>query len=462
MKTPLGQKLEAGFALPIAVGVGFVMILIATTMVIQSSQSRVASISQRSNHKSLAAAETGVAQYMAKFNEYRGFLTSNLDDWDDKQSELEFRQTESCNTGGATSDPDPDYRNSNEDIKDFFTPDPNVDNRWTLIDDSSTPTPDKGQFRIINYEVDPNLTFGTMTLEGSDEDSTSARTRLEVSFPFDANSVPSVNENTSSTGCPFSPIELPNQSLNEFVLDNYEAVPDTSYIAEITSTISGDTTFPRLGDPDFANYTYVITGDPAVDLSAGETLEIEDGKTVILVTEDNINVNQGQIRLGTGSKLFIVSAANVTLTQASGANQPVVFSEEVAPRAASGAFQIFLTGIDPNPSNPGDSQGELRIDVDATNYPVDPPDNKTTLSLVAYAPDGSVHFNKLASSQTVFAGAIWAKNFSLSPDPPDYTRLDRVDSPNPPLPIFWQGRLVPSQISKRLSSINSWKKVELP
>jgi type II secretory pathway pseudopilin PulG len=471
VKTPLSQKLEAGFALPIAVGVGIVMILIATTMVIRSNQSQVASISQRSNHKSLAAAETGVAQYMALFNEYRGFLTSNLEDWDDKRSELQFRQVNSCSSGGAT--PDPNY--SNGDVTKFFDPAPDVDNRWTLVDSS---TPEKGRFRIINYEVNPTLTLGTMTLEGSDRDSTSARTRLEVSFPIVATTppVPSVNANTSSPpGCPFSAMELPiNQSLNAFVqATENESSLNILNVAKsylISSTISpnpanpkpSEVVLPRSGDEDVENYTYVINGNPAVNLGADETLRIEDNKTVILVTENNIDVNGGQILLGNNSKLFIVSAANVTLTQRAGADRPVVFSNTVNQPAASEAFQIFLTGIDADPSNPGDSQGELTITVNATSYPANPPANETTLSFVAYAPDGSVRFNKLASSQTGFAGAVWAKNFSLSPDPPAYTRLDRVGPPPRPLPLFWQGRLDLSQISKRLSSINSWKKLELP
>ena len=73
---------EEGFALPLAIGVGLFMIIIATTMIIRSNQSQIASLSQRSSHKSLAAAETGVAKYIDFFNRYREFASESSFDPD--------------------------------------------------------------------------------------------------------------------------------------------------------------------------------------------------------------------------------------------------------------------------------------------------------------------------------------------------------------------------------------------
>ncbi len=66
---------EAGFALPISLGLGLIMLLIAATMIVRAQDDRTTALAQKATNQGLSAAETGITQYQALINRYRAIAT---------------------------------------------------------------------------------------------------------------------------------------------------------------------------------------------------------------------------------------------------------------------------------------------------------------------------------------------------------------------------------------------------
>ncbi|WP_299486839.1 hypothetical protein [Acaryochloris sp. IP29b_bin.137] len=65
------RKGQAGFALPVAIGMGLIILLVGLTMLLRSQDSQVSAIAQKDTAKSLNAAETGVNEIRALMNQHR-------------------------------------------------------------------------------------------------------------------------------------------------------------------------------------------------------------------------------------------------------------------------------------------------------------------------------------------------------------------------------------------------------
>lgn len=68
---------EQGFAMPIAIGMGLIMILIAATMIIRAQGDRVTASAQKSTAQSLSVAEAGVTRVQQFLNKNRSLATVN-------------------------------------------------------------------------------------------------------------------------------------------------------------------------------------------------------------------------------------------------------------------------------------------------------------------------------------------------------------------------------------------------
>lgn len=66
---------EQGFAIPIAVGMGLIMILVATTMIVRSQGDRTTASAQEATNRGLSAAETGITRYQSLINSNRAIAT---------------------------------------------------------------------------------------------------------------------------------------------------------------------------------------------------------------------------------------------------------------------------------------------------------------------------------------------------------------------------------------------------
>jgi hypothetical protein len=169
---------EDGFVIPIALGFGLIMLLLATASVLRSQNDNISAINKRSTAKSLVAAETGVARIQDFLNRNRPAASVSR-----------------CvsTTAGACPDavsvaswhnpsqipnlcPSTDYTSTAP----AFIHNNSV---WTNVvagDES------QGQFRIVDY------TAGSLTVEGRANSGTNgeAKSRLAATFPI---STPSQN-----------------------------------------------------------------------------------------------------------------------------------------------------------------------------------------------------------------------------------------------------------------------------
>jgi hypothetical protein len=65
------RQSQKGFAIPVAVGMGLIILLVGITMLLRSQSSQVSAIAQKDTAKSLNAAEAGVSDIRALINQHR-------------------------------------------------------------------------------------------------------------------------------------------------------------------------------------------------------------------------------------------------------------------------------------------------------------------------------------------------------------------------------------------------------
>lgn len=72
---------DRGFALPVAVGMGLIMLLVAATMIVRSQGGQVTASARKRTGASLAVAEGGIARTLAQLTQPNnaGLLTRNYD-----------------------------------------------------------------------------------------------------------------------------------------------------------------------------------------------------------------------------------------------------------------------------------------------------------------------------------------------------------------------------------------------
>ena len=338
------------FALPLALGVGLVMILIGIFMVIRSNQSQVTSLSQSSSIKSLAAAETGVSKVQSQLNLFREFAThpsacdGGIECW--SQFKVRLQNREGCSTYADT---------------DF--PSELSNGLWIPIDVAD---PLKGYYRLDNYQFEKTTGRGTIMIEGADQILGGAPTggvsRLTVDIPVIMAATP--------------PPLLPNQDLNASVPSScsYATLPDlptpsdllsTSTLISLTTPIDSNDTLPSLDIPGKQKYIYkfesLSPADNALDLDSGEVLTIRPANgletTVVLMTDNNIVLNEGRIDIQAKANLIIISSKNINITQSAGAPTPPISNPSNKPLS----LQFFLSGNDLDPENSGGDQGELNF-----------------------------------------------------------------------------------------------------
>lgn len=129
---------EQGFALPIAVGMGFVMILIATTLLIRSNGDRVTASAQEDTAGSLSLVEVGITRTLSAFKQ-NSTLASVIYD---SSSGVVWGDASLSGTGG---------------------------NRWIAV---STDGEKIGHFKIYKYTPDTTTGIGTLEILGTTDTNT--------------------------------------------------------------------------------------------------------------------------------------------------------------------------------------------------------------------------------------------------------------------------------------------------
>ncbi len=319
---------EQGFAMPIVMGIGLIMLLISATMIVRSQGDQVTASAQKSTTQALSAAETGITRYQSLINNNRliaMYSRTGTPGWTTASS---IPKINTCTGGSAAK------------VIAAAIPD------WQDVDSTN---PSKGQYRLIDYTYGPTPGVvpgtGTLTVEGrvnqSGSSSTAtagagtATTRLVVNIPVinqPSNSVAAglllknviqnIDRNKIQGNIVVSACSLPSGVSNSNVSDTtkYQAIaepdiifPDTPALPDLTklNTIFPATmddriwgeTLPKVGDinsdrtayaagvsllPSSPTYSYLINGDLAK--SGGADIVIRPNAKVIFYVQGNIDI----------------------------------------------------------------------------------------------------------------------------------------------------------------------------
>lgn len=309
---------EQGFAMPIAVGLGLIILLIGTMLLVRSQSDQVSASTQKSNSRGLSAAEIGITRVQS-------LITSNP-----VIATYPLTAATGPSWSNASSIPGIGCSSTvNQQVSSFAS-------TYTNWQDVSTPDSSKVQFKIVNYQyspsdiTQPNTAPGTATLtvegrvdqSGSGNSATStvgtATTQLQVNIPVQPGSVIStpfpglwVTSTTASgntnanilapcdqTSVPvtFTP---PSSNPNNYQVYrnnlNQPQVPNkpSSLIKTIT-TVAG-VTLPQATDitnqlnfnSATGEYQYSI---PSISLTGNNVLTFSPGYKVALYVDGNINL----------------------------------------------------------------------------------------------------------------------------------------------------------------------------
>ena len=348
---------EQGFALPIAVGLGLVMILIGTTMVMRSQSDQMTASAQKATNQGLSAAETGISRFQSLINRNRMIaLYGACSNWNSS--------TQACDDS-SIAPPPITWKNASS-IPRISNTCPGSPSGVTVVSDAATrdwqnigSDLSQGQYRLWDYTYTPDSTnpsgintpgIGTLTVDGRVNQVGSgntasagigtATTRLQVKIRVARPSstipglwVQNVPQNLSGNkingdvlvpGCTlptWNPVN-PQHSVTSghTVTANPNAIiPDTPPLPDLTklnTVLASDLnisiwnqTLPKLGDissngtayttglallPNGPTYSYLIDGS-LTNSGGSANITLRSGAKIIFYVRGNIDMGGGPI-----------------------------------------------------------------------------------------------------------------------------------------------------------------------
>ncbi|MGB7414429.1 MAG: hypothetical protein WA902_09500 [Thermosynechococcaceae cyanobacterium] len=171
---------QSGFALPLAMGLGLVMLTLAVTTIMVAQGGRNTAVQRREVGNNFAATEGGIARLLAQLTQAHNavLLTRNYD-------------TINPETGTTYLGPDGILNSGDEEaaqVDQWTTYNPNSQScyrhkGWTNPNVSLSGTIGAGQFNLRAYRYDPNKQTGTLLVESVLDNQSSA---VEVTFSIKA------------------------------------------------------------------------------------------------------------------------------------------------------------------------------------------------------------------------------------------------------------------------------------
>jgi hypothetical protein len=159
---------QAGFAMPLALGMGLVMIIVAASMIGRSQSDRIVTNSQRETSRALSISEAGVVRVQSFLDRSKILATQDLNQWSNTLKTLSPAQT-SCKLVNSTL-----IKQQTE----LF-----IKKAWINLDDKN---PNKGRYQLVDYQYDNGI--GKLTISGAiDPFNTtkhSAQSTLVVEIPI--------------------------------------------------------------------------------------------------------------------------------------------------------------------------------------------------------------------------------------------------------------------------------------
>jgi hypothetical protein len=329
---------QAGFAMPLALGMGLVMIIVAASMIGRSQSDRIVTNSQRETGRALSVAEAGVVRVQSFLDRYKILANQDLDQWSKilKKSSPVLTSCKSINLKLLKQQAE------------LFK-----QKTWINLDDKN---PSKGRYQIIDYQYDNGIEgIGKLTIAGAidpfNTTQNTAQSTLAVEIPIGselAKMAPpalwantfTLNPNQKITGeirsndCPqlasldadgVLGVELSNIAIvkdlasGQIIADPFTSIPiakkppaTATSLPAITSSIK----FPRPNSVDVPDakgeYHYVVDID---NPSSGYSIKLKDLDKIELDLAADQKVNlylKGNLDLA-GSQTINVNAIHPNL-----------------------------------------------------------------------------------------------------------------------------------------------------
>lgn len=158
-RVPLFTKIasnEEGFAIPIAIGMGLIMILLATTAIVRSQDDRTTAINKKATGQSLVAAESGIVQIQNFLNRYRaaaGYkacLAWNTDGTCSDTTDASWKVASALPTTlNASCGAESNLADARTTVQGWAT------QGWRQVDSTDA---SKGEFKLLDYDGTGSLT----------------------------------------------------------------------------------------------------------------------------------------------------------------------------------------------------------------------------------------------------------------------------------------------------------------
>ncbi|CCH97179.1 MAG: hypothetical protein PX481_17595 [Microcystis sp. M53603_WE2] len=329
---------EKGFALPLAVLIGLILMVTGMTMIMraQGDQSKV--IAQKARADSLTSSEVGLARVQDLLNSVRVMATvdrncTSGDCWQNARYDVDTDPTDLQKHLKKLVDAAPSCSNPN----DAVTLKKKINELRDLSADKWVDLGNNSYYRVVEYNYRIDTGMGVLTLEGlsrksaatditnitidrDSDDNAASRNRVVVTIPildaphhaFNRTTVPAlwisegtvegdaifqgdVVEKVESPECNINQtkIQQPTPALNppytaQFVGVFFPNLPETPTGIPSLGDLTSSETFPRTGDTASPSGVYEYIFDD-IDLDDGEKITITAGDRVVFYVKGNIN-----------------------------------------------------------------------------------------------------------------------------------------------------------------------------
>jgi hypothetical protein len=409
---------QAGFAVPLALGMGLVMIIVAASTIGRSQSDRNTTSFQKETNRALGVSEAGIIRVQLFLDRSKLLATKNLDQWVDTLNSLPAEQI-NCSSINLTA-----VKQQAEIFK---------NHSWINLD---TLDPNKGRYRIIDYQYQAGI--GKLTLSGEvaayNTTNNSSNSTLTVEIPigsedakiappalwaqtFKLSPIQQINGQIRAVACAqptdkdpdgiagidrTNITEIDSQPTGQIVADLFTSIPQARVapnnfikLDPITSSIQ----LPRLKSSDSPDanheYNYLVDVDPA-----GYSIKLKDNSNITIKVIDDRKVNlylKGNIDLA-GGKTTNVNKANPNL-------------------------RIY------------GSDRTLKLSIK----------DSASITALIHAPFADAQSIKSSSSSTGITGAVWVKSWDSATSMSKITILqagnwadfgvDKIEQPSQPNPI---------------------------
>jgi Tfp pilus assembly protein PilX len=317
---------QTGFALPLALGLGLVMIIVAASIIGRSQNDRDMTSVQRETNRALSISEAGIIRVQSFLDRHKFLATKNLNQWSSTLDNLPPSQA-SCRSIDVTV--------AKQQASLF------KNNTWIALDGSDL---NKGRYRVIDYRYQNGVGKLTVTsqIDAYNTTHNSSNSTLTVDIPIGSESAriapPALWSNTFNlstnqkiTGqiqgvdCPQLPIvdadgiagvDVNNIALisglpsGQIVADPFTQIPPAKVAPNTAISISAITSsieLPRPNPSDLPDangeYHYMVDIDPS-----GYSIKLHDLDRIQLNIAANRKINlylKGNIDLAGGQTVNV-------------------------------------------------------------------------------------------------------------------------------------------------------------